>query len=440
MQDFGTRGMAAVGLGLLVGIVGVSVQGCDADDLCGPCGTLATGQVSISGDAKLDGFFSAVADLGKATATIQGEFEANVRALGKLYGVADAAFSAEYVTAVETAIRADFDAHVGGGFRLVYKAPECKANINVAVEAQASCEASADCEVMADPGQVSVQCEGSCQGGCDAMCSGELSCAVKTPTVNCEGSCEGSCQIEGSASCDGTCHGDCDAGCSAENAAGECHGRCDGMCSGTCELAAKASCQGTCNGTCYVEQGSAQCTAEAECSGSCSGSCSGECKGSATPPSASADCEASAECNAQASAQAEANVECTPPSLDWEFEFEGGVSAEAQAAFIARLGELRVRGAAIILGLARASALITGSFEGEVIFEPAPVINLGAQIQLLIDAGIKGEFDVPAGKLTCVVPALEEAIAILGDASTEFTGSIAVQAQFVATISNPMGG
>lgn len=439
MQDFGTRGMSAVGLGLLVGVVGVSLQGCDPEAVCGDCGSLAHGQVSISGDAKLDGFFAAVADLGKATASVQGEFEANVRALGKLYGVADAAFSADYVGQVEAAIRADFQANVNGGIRLVYKGPECKVNVSVAVEAQASCEASADCEVMADPGQVSVECEGSCQGGCDAMCSGSLSCAVKTPTVNCEGECEGSCQLEGMATCDGTCHGTCMGGCSAENAAGECHGSCDGMCEGTCELSARASCQGTCNGTCYVEQGSAQCTAEAECSGSCSGSCSGECKGSATPPSASADCEASADCKAQASAQAEANVECTPPRLDWEFEFNGGVGADAQAAFIARLGELRVRGAAIIQGLARASALITGEFEGEVIFDPPPVINLAGQINGLIDAGVKGEFDIPAGRLPCVIPALEEAVTILGEAGGEFTASIQLQAQFVGTITNPTG-
>ncbi len=440
MQEFGTRGMSAVGLGLLVGIVGVSLQGCDPEAVCGDCGSLATGQVTISGDAKLDGFFTAVADLGKATASVKGEFEANVRALGELYGMAEGAIDANYIANLKTAIQADFTANVEGGIRLVYKAPECKANINVAVEAQASCEASADCEVMADPGQVSVECEGSCQGGCDAMCSGELSCAVKTPTVACEGQCEGSCEMEAGAMCEGTCRGECDGECSATNAAGECAGSCSGTCSGTCELSARASCAGTCSGTCYVEQGSAQCTAEAECSGSCSGSCSGECKGSATPPSASANCEASAECKAQASAQAEANVECTPPRLDWEFEFRGGVEGDAKAAFVARLGELRVRGAAIIQGLARASALITGEFEGEVLFDPPPVVNLAGQIEGLISAGVKGEFDIPAGKLPCVVPALEEAVTILGEAGGEFTASIALQADLVATITNPTGG
>jgi modification target Cys-rich repeat protein len=429
--------MAVVGLGLLVGVATTSVQGCGGNGICGPCGSLETGQVSISGDAKLDGFFSAVADLGKATASIQGEFEANVRALGEIYGMAEGAINAEYIGQLKAAIQADFNASVSGGFRLVYKPPECKANINVAVEAQASCEASADCEVMANPGEVSVQCEGSCQGGCDAMCSGELSCAVKTPTVACEGQCEGSCDISGGAMCEGTCHGDCMGNCSAENAAGECHGSCDAMCMGTCELTARASCSGTCNGTCYVEQGSAQCTAEAECSGSCSGSCTGECKGSVTPPSASADCEASAECNAQASAQAEANVECTPPQLDWEFELAG--NAEAQAAFIARVGELRARGAAIIQGLARASALVTGEFQGEVIFEVSPVDRLIASIEGVIDAGLSGEFDIAPGRIDCVIPALEESVEILGSASGEFGASVALQVDLVATILSPMG-
>jgi len=439
MQDFGTRGMAVVGLGLIAGIAATSVQGCGEDGICGPCGSLATGQVSISGDARLDGFFTAVADFGKATATIQGEFEANVRALGALYGLAEGAVNADYIAQLKAAIEADFNASIDGGFRLVYKAPECKANISVAVEAQASCEASAECDVMVDPGEVSVQCEGSCQGGCDAMCSGELSCAVKTPTVNCEGSCEGSCELSAAATCEGTCHGECNGGCAAENAMGECHGSCEGECMGTCELSAKASCQGTCNGTCYVEQGSAQCTAEAECEGSCSGSCSGECKGTATPPSASADCEATADCQAQASAQADANVECTPPTLDWEFEFAGGLDAAGQAAFIARLGELRVRGAAIIQGLARAQALITGEFQGDVIFPNPPVARLIASIEGLIDAGISGEFDVPPGRIQCVIPAFEESLDILGSATTEFGGSIALQADLFVTLTNPMG-
>ena len=33
----------------------------DPDEICGPCGSIETGQLSISGNARLDGFFAAVA-------------------------------------------------------------------------------------------------------------------------------------------------------------------------------------------------------------------------------------------------------------------------------------------------------------------------------------------------------------------------------------------
>jgi hypothetical protein len=169
------------------------------------------------------------------------------------------------------------------------------------------------------------------------------------------------------------------------------------------------------------------------------GSCGGSCEGSFTPPSASADCEASAECEAQASAQAEANISCTPPSLDWEFAFNASVDASAQAAFTARLGELRVRGVAILQGLANAQALISGQVNGELVFDPPPVLNIANQIEGLISAGFSGELDIAVGRLPCVLPAFEEAATIMGDITTEFTASVALQAEFGASLLNPMG-
>jgi modification target Cys-rich repeat protein len=410
-----------------------------AEDICGPCGSIETGQLSISGNAQLDGFFSAVYTVDQATARIRGDFEGNIVALAEVYGVAgvEAGYSAQLLADLKTAISADITASVdaNAGISVRYKGPECKASIDVAVEAQASCEVQAECDVQVDPGQVSVACEGTCSGGCSGSCSGELSCAVTTPTVNCEGTCEGSCELMAATTCEGTCRGQCSGTCSATDANGDCAGTCSGGdCTGTCELSAAATCMGTCHGTCKVEQGSAQCTADAQCSGSCDAECSGSCAGEFEPPSASADCDASADCKAQASAQANASVECTPPSLELDFAFANGVNAAAQAAFIGRIGELKTRGVAILQGAANLEVLLTGKVNGEVVFEVSPVDQLKGSIQGLIDAGFSGDLNIPTGRLPCVLPAFQDSLTALVDVGTGFTGTISAQADFASFI------
>ncbi|MBA3545106.1 MAG: hypothetical protein H0T76_01345 [Nannocystis sp.] len=431
-----SRTYALLAGGLIAGLAVTAVQGCDADDICGPCGTLAGGSLSISGSAKLDGFFNATATLTGATARIRAEFDANIRALAEVYGMvaADATIDANFVSELVGMIKADIKGSVDGGLKIVYKAPSCEANVSVAVDAQAKCEASAECDVKVDPGKVSVECSGVCEGGCSGSCEGALSCAVKAPSIACEGSCEGACELDVAASCDGTCHGACDAKCSASDDSGQCHGRCEGNCEGTCEFAAAAKCEGKCSGTCLVEQGSASCTAEAECRGSCDAKCSGGCKGEATPPSASANCEATADCQASASAQGNASLECTPPSLEIGFEFNAKLQGDvsAQAAFVARIGELKVRGAAILQGAAKLEALVNGKIDGEVVFNPAPLVSLTASMQGIVSAGVSGDLfaGIPKGRIACVIPAMQEAIAALGKAGGEVGGTIQAQAMF----------
>ena len=436
MNTIKRKFLGLMAAGLALGFGTTALTGCDEADICGPCGSIATGQLSIAGNAQLDGFFTAVHSFNGATGSIKAEFDADIRALAQVwgYGEADAVIDAAFVDGLVAAIKTEIGASVKGDLKVNYVPARCQASLNVAVDAQASCEASADCDVEVDPGQVSVACEGSCSGGCSGSCSGEASCAVKTPTVACEGSCEGSCELEAGGSCEGTCRGECDMGCSLENADGQCEGTCEGTCTGTCELTAKAECSGTCHGTCYVEQGSAQCTAEAECAGSCDAECSGSCEGNFEPPSASAECEASADCNAQASAQASASLECTPPQLDVTFEFSGALAGDiaAQAAFSAKMTELRVRGVAILQGMAKLSALITGKVEGEVVFNPAPAVQILGELNAVIDGGVSGELDIPAGRLPCVIPALKEAASIMGGAASEFSGTIEGQVKFAS--------
>lgn len=432
-----------IGIGILVCLCTVAIQSCEeaekaaqgakdlSEDFCGPCGDISTGNFSVSGNAQLDGFFQAVGTLQAATASIRGKFNADVLALADLYGLAegDVTVDASLIDEIIAKIDADVSANVEGGLMINYQPPRCEASVDVAVSAQAKCEVQAGCDVEVDPGHVSVECEGKCSGGCSGSCEGSLSCAVKAPTVNCEGSCEGSCELEAAASCEGTCHGSCDGSCSAQDGEGNCSGQCDGQCGGTCELSAKAECKGTCHGTCYVDQGSAQCTAEAECSGSCSAECSGSCEGDFKPPSASASCDASAECEAQASANANASLECTPPTLDIDFQFAAGVDASAQAEFIARLGEIRARGAAIIQGFARLSALVDGEVDGEVVFEVSPLDQLTASLKAMASADAIAKFDLPEGRIPCVLPAFTASIEAMGSIGTDVEATLSGQAK-----------
>ena len=407
------------------------------EELCGPCGAVATGDVGISGNAKVDGFFSAVSSLNEAFVSVNGNFEASINELVAAWGVdveASATLEAK-ITALRAEIDAQITANVMGGLAINYVPPRCEANVSVAVEAQAQCEAKADCNVMATPGEVSVSCEGTCEGTCSAGCSGGFQCDLSAGG-SCEGECSGSCELEAAATCNGNCRGTCSGTCEARDSMGNCAGKCEGMCTGTCELAASATCSGTCTGSCKVEA-EADCTGEApKCSGSCSGECTGSCKGKATPPELSANCEASADCQAQASAQASAKLECTPPALDIAFRLNANVDASARASFSAKMAALKVQGVAIVQGFGRLTALIDGEIDGQVVIDPPPLIQIRTSVQGLVSAGAEGELfaDIPVGRVTCAIDAFAASVTMLGTIGTEATASLSAQASFVTSL------
>lgn len=434
------RSVVSVGVTLSAFAGATMLASCEPPEVCGPCGSLATGQLSISGNTQLDGFFTAVADLQGASAQVRGQFEADVRALGEVYGLAEGTIDAAFVGELIGEIQDDIRGHVDGDFTLKLTPARCSADVSVAVEAQAQCEANADCEVQADPGMASVMCEGKCEGSCEGGCSGEVSCTPPGGSVNCELGCEGTCEIDGAMVCEGTCRGGCSGACSLTNAENECEGHCDGECTGTCELSARAECDGTCHGTCHAEATPPECeNVSVQCSAQCMGSCEGGCAGAFEPPSASADCDASAECNAQASAQAEANVTCTPPSIEFAFELDAGLTADAQAAFLARLDLLRVRLAGILQGAARAEALWSGKVDGEVVFDPSPFARVKGEVQHIANAGLSGDLDIATGRIVCVIPAFEEASDAFVDVGADLQFTAEASAMFVAFVGNPQG-
>jgi hypothetical protein len=413
-------------------------QGLPGADICGPCGVIAEGDVGISGDARLDGFFKALGTMQTATASIQADFDANIRSLSATFDVPVAGdVNAAAVAALIAKIKLDIAANARGGIKVNYQPPKCQANVNVAVQAQAKCEVKAGCEAKVDPGELSVACEGTCSGECSGTCSGDFSCEVDAPSITCTGKCEGACTLDVAAECKGTCRGDCAGTCAAEDGQGNCAGKCDGMCKGTCELDVAAECSGKCSGKCLANPGSASCTADATCRGSCSAECKGSCEGNFRPPSVSANCEAEADCQASASAEANASLECTPPQLKVDYAFAANLSAnaDAQAKFTARIGELKLKGLAIVQGSARYEALLTGKVEGRTVFEPSPLAGLTASVTAMAKPSGYANFDIPAGKVACVVTAVAEAGRITNTLVSGTTASLKNQKDFVAAFS-----
>jgi hypothetical protein len=152
------------------------------------------------------------------------------------------------------------------------------------------------------------------------------------------------------------------------------------------------------------------------------------------------ECEASAECRAQAKAQASASVECTPPSLEIGFEFTG--DASAQAAFLARVGELKLRGIAILRGFTKYQALINGRVDGQVVFDPAPVAVVMDSMEVVIEAGADGSLfaGVPSGRVPCVLKELPASVEILTDITTNATANLSAQGKFATAITGGFSG
>jgi hypothetical protein len=434
-----------IGLVMLVGIGVFGIGGaCDSvtnvtEGVCGDCGTIANGDATISGDARVDGLFKAVGTLGSATASVQADFRANLEALAETFGATCTTDDTcgtlsigDLEAQVKASIEGELTANVSGGLRINYEAPKCSASVNVAVEAQAQCEAKADCDVSAEcsGGEVAVTCEGSCSGGCSGGCTG--TCSVKVDAA-CSGTCKGTCDMTATpGACEGTCNGTCSGTCTLQDAEGNCKGECDGDCTGSCEPpSAGMTCSGTCHGSCEAE---ATAACEGECHGSCDAECSGGCEGTATPPSCSASgsCEASADCQASASAQASASLECTPPSIAIDFDFNADVTADAKASFLAKMSELKVRMVAIVQGMFKLRALVDVNYAAEIGIT-SPVDAITAQLEVLVSADFSS-FNIPVGLLPCAIPALQESITTIGSVVTDTSATVSAQLDFFAII------
>ncbi len=399
----------------LVGLVlPVATQGCDklADspigDLAAQCGLvcpadgLLAGKANISGIVSIDSFFGAVVDFGGAAATVNGAIRAQLVGMAASVGLEPGAASAD----IAAAVKAKLAANVSGGIKIVAQEPKCQASLEVTASAAASCDATVK------PGSVEVKCGGSCtidasvQADCAA--NGSLTCKGTAPSLKCEGKCSGSCSLDVAAKCEGSCSGVCDGTCSVKDVNGNCKGKCEGNCKGTCELSAGGSCSGKCEGSCEYTPPSGKCeaTAEAHCTAKAGASvkCKGGCEGKVEPP------QVSAECKATVDAKASASVECTPPSIDIQFQYAAAIegNVDAKAEFNAWINGFKAQFAGMLAATAKANILL----------------EAGANIVANASGAVKGAAEVAVdGDLKAKIGA-GCALAAIGDVGTVVKGSV----------------
>lgn len=426
-----TLSVTALGLGLL------GSAGCDAAaEQCGfACAEagIAKGNASISGVLAIDGFFGSVVNFDKTASSVAAGIQAELDGIRADFGIAaEANLKAE--------LEAQFAANLEGGIKVKAEPARCAVDARASLEAQASCQADAKCDVMVDPGSAMVECSGGCEVEATAMvsCSAEadLKCTVTAPSVACSGECKGTCEVAamGNATCEGNCEGSCSAGCSAAGdangdgtvAMGECVGKCSGMCTGTCkaELEVAASCMGTCKGECTVTNPEAGCEGgiRASCDAKADAKvmCEGRCDGEITPPSASAMCEASASCEASAKADASISVQCTPPSVQIDYQLKASASGDvmAQARFEAGLKNLKVRLPSLLASIKKATLVVSA---GEGLVASAEGAVTGAA-----KAVASGDIDLAAGyKLVeCVPDQLKAVGAVIAGGTSKLSAQV----------------
>ncbi|MBW2261872.1 MAG: hypothetical protein JRG91_07860, partial [Deltaproteobacteria bacterium] len=115
------------------------------------CGDISDGNSGITGNAKVDSFFAAVITLDASTGIVSSKVEDALADLRVTLGLSADASLADIRTAID-------DAFSTGGvtFNASYEPAECRADVDVAVQA------AAECDVTVDPGEVDIRCEGRC--------------------------------------------------------------------------------------------------------------------------------------------------------------------------------------------------------------------------------------------------------------------------------------
>lgn len=348
--------------------VGLSAPGCSDATKLGDCDL----------QAKIDALGAASADLATVAGSMSGKLAV---ACAKIAGhTAPTSPTDDDVTTECDAASAAIEANLTASATITIVPGKCEVAAQAQLNCEASCQVDASCmggELTArcDPGDLSVECSGSCEG--------TLTCeASASASVECEGSCNGTC----SGTCEGTCNGTCDGTCSAMDGNGKCAGTCSGTCEGTCSASCKGSCEGSCK---YDANATVECDATARCQGMCSVTGTApKCEAELKPPT----CEVDADCQAGCSGQASLKAECTPPTV----VIEGVADADFAATLTANLpvvlevaaqGELVVKAAGGVVTAA-------GHLVAEIPSAPTCVAQFTGKLKAQIEGAVEASASV----------------------------------------------
>ena len=435
--------------GLVIGAVGASScdkrgDGADPDrqpreEVCGPCGEIATGDFSISGDATLDGFFHAVGTLQTRDGQHQGGLRGNIMALAAVYGI-DASGDITPRSSARSPRPIDGRRHGQRRWRRSRFATS-----RPAVQGRREPRGPGGGELRGQ-GQLRRQgrrrarsrssAKAECKGGCDAECTGSAECAVDAPSVSCTGTCEGSCELDVAAKCTGTCHGTCSGNCSAKDAQRELRRYLRRGLQGKLRVrSAAAKCSGHLQRQVRVEvrrrqvrrrrpSAAAPATARAPV----------RCTGTATPPSASAKCDASADCQAsRRPLRRSASLVCTPPELDHRLQAQGDRDRQRERAGDVRRAPVGSQGTRRRHppGCAKLQLLVDGRATQRSCSSPLT----GRRTSRASPRSTRSRSStIPLGRIDCVGPCLQGRRSGSGEVIGTFTDTLTAQAKFVGYI------
>jgi hypothetical protein len=282
-------------------------------------GYASGGTVDASFDAELKAFMSASLDLEQVSGDVRvavrqactniavdlgapnnfGEIGDDDRAITNSDGTGACDVASARINAI-------MEVNAQANFSLQYSRGYCRQDFEEIKKCDQECKQVETCEPgkveeRCTPGELSVQCNGSCKA--HASCKGTFEFAA-----NCQGKCEAECQ--------GECLGTCTA---ADGSMTENNPNCQGKCSATCT--------GKCTGSCQIEASAGiECGASVRCKGGCQAqytepSCETHC----TPPK----CTVSTACWESCTSRVEAKTVCEPTRVT--LYANGSVHADVQA-------------------------------------------------------------------------------------------------------------
>jgi hypothetical protein len=119
--------------------------------------------------------------------------------------------------------------------------------------------------------------------------------------------------------------------------------------------------------------------------------------------------------------------------LDLGYTLNANMDVAAKAAFTAKMSALKAEGAVMLKSFTKLRALIDGQIDGQVVFDPAPLVAISTQLSGMVQAGATGSLfaDIPKARLICVIPAMSESVTLLGNITSNAGASIQAKAGFV---------